>query len=304
MTVNSAGADGIPAQSENAGSQGSNQGSVSGASRHETAEGSAALARHVLMLGCGKMGGALLQRWSAATPFEFTAVSPSGSRTLPDPVTMVTSATELTRAHYDVLIIAVKPQMIREVLPSFIERLDEDGLLVSLAAGTSCESIGSLAMGRALIRIMPNLPVSIGRGMSALYAGEGVRAEHRQFVEALMGPTGELLWAESEDEFDRITAIAGSGPGYTFELLRCWAEAAERLGFTPTQARSLVLATVRGAVELAEERQLPLAELRAEVTSKKGTTEAGLNALNGDGELADRFERTLRAAYDRAIELR
>lgn len=263
-----------------------------------------AVVKHVLMLGCGKMGGALLQRWSAATPFLFTALSPSGSRRLPGPVTMVTSAAELDRAHYDAIVIAVKPQMIGDVLPSYIERLAADGLLISLAAGTSCERIAALAGGRALVRVMPNLPVSIGLGMSALYAGDGVTVDHRRFIEALMEPTGDLLWAESEDEFDRITAIAGSGPGYTFELLRCWAEAAEALGFTPAQARGLVLATVRGAVELAQERDLPLAELRAEVTSKKGTTEAGLNALNGDGEIGGRFARTLQAAYDRAVELR
>jgi pyrroline-5-carboxylate reductase len=278
--------------------------SATGSDAGSGPEAGTAMAQHVLMLGCGKMGGALLQRWSAATPFHFTALSPSGTRRLPDSVTMVTSADGLDRDLYDVIIIAVKPQMIREVLPAYIGRLAAGGLVVSLAAGTSCQSIAALAGGHALVRVMPNLPVSIGLGMSGLYAGDNVTAEHRRFIEVLMGPTGELLWAESEDELDRITAIAGSGPGYTFELLRCWAEAAEGLGFTPDQARGLVLATVRGAVELAQERDLPLAELRTEVTSRKGTTEAGLRALNEDGEMTRRFERTLQAAYDRAIELR
>ena len=301
MTVSPAGRDKAPLPANTATKDaGMPAGTAAG---REPEPGSVAV-RHVLMLGCGKMGGALLQRWSAATPFHFTALSPSGARRLPEPVTMVTSAAGLDRDHYDVIIIAVKPQMIDEVLPSYIGRLAADGLLVSLAAGTSCQRITALAGAHALVRVMPNLPVSIGLGMSALYAGDGVTANHRRFIEALMGSTGELLWAESEDEFDRITAIAGSGPGYTFELLRCWVEAAEALGFTPAQARSLVLATVRGAVELAQERDLPLAELRAEVTSKKGTTEAGLEALNGDGEIAVRFARTLQAAYDRAVELR
>jgi len=299
MTTSPAGTDKTPPRSDDSGA-----GAAQGAAAERDPEYRTAVVQHVLMLGCGKMGGALLQRWSAATPFLFTALSPSGNRHLPEPVTMVTSAAGLARALYDAIIIAVKPQMIDEVLPSYIDRLAPDGLLISLAAGTSCQRIATLAGRHALVRVMPNLPVSIGLGMSALYAGDGVTAEHRRFIEALMGPTGELLWAESEDEFDRITAVAGSGPGYTFELLRCWAEAAEALGFTPAQARTLVLATVRGAVELAQERDLPLAELRAEVTSRKGTTEAGLNALNGDGELTGRFTRTLQAAYDRAVELR
>lgn len=258
----------------------------------------------VLVLGCGRMGGALLQRWSAHTPFAFTAVSPSRQRRVPGGVALVASVDELDAEAFDVLVIAVKPQMIEEVVPGYLPCLRPGGAVVSLAAGTTCAAIARLAPRHGVIRVMPNLPVSIGRGVSAVHAPPATTAEHRRVVEALMAPTGRLLWTDTEDELDRITAIAGSGPGFAFELIRSWSDAAAELGFGERDARRWVLETLRGSIDFALERDQPPADLRDEVTSPKGTTAAGLAALNGDGELDTRLRRTLRATYERAVELR
>jgi pyrroline-5-carboxylate reductase len=119
-----------------------------------------------------------------------------------------------------------------------------------------------------------------------------------------MQPTGHLVWTATEDELDRVTAVAGSGPGYAFELMRCWATAAEKLGFEPETARELVLRTLRGAAAMALDDDRTPTQLRDAVTSPRGTTQAGLDALN-DGDVLDaHFERALRAAYARAVELR
>jgi len=260
--------------------------------------------RRVLVLGCGRMGGALLQRWSAHTPFAFTAVSPSGQRKLPRGVAMTASADELDPDAFDVLVIAVKPQMIDEVLPAYLPCLRSDGAVVSLAAGTTCAAISALAPRHSVIRVMPNLPVAIGRGVSAVHAPPGTGPAHRRMVEALMAPTGRMLWTDTEAELDRLTAIAGSGPGFAFELIRAWSDAARGLGFGEDDARRWVLETLRGSIDLALERDQPPGDLRDEVASPKGTTAAGLAALNGDGALDERLRRTLSATYERAVELR
>ncbi|MEE4277583.1 MAG: pyrroline-5-carboxylate reductase dimerization domain-containing protein [Halieaceae bacterium] len=273
--------------------------SASGASPSASARSA-----EVLMIGCGKMGGALLERWTGALTIPFTAVSPSGERRLPEGVAMVRAAEELDDRRFGALIIAVKPQMVAGVLPAYLPLLADDGVIISMAAGTSCAALRALAPEHPIIRIMPNLPVSIGRGVSGVYADGDTTPAHRGFTATLMAPTGRVVWVDSEDQLDRVTAIAGSGPGFAFETLRAWTAAAAGLGFDEQDARSWVLEVMRGAVELAIARGVDLAELRNEVTSLKGTTAAGLEALNGDAALDDRYRETLAAAYERAVELR
>ena len=112
------------------------------------------------------------------------------------------------------------------------------------------------------------------------------------------------MWLDDEDEIDRFTAVAGSGPGYVFELLRAYEEAAVEIGFDRETARELVLGTVAGTTEMAVRDERPLAELRGDVTSPNGTTQAGLDALRTDGTMERLLRETVRAAYDRAVELR
>jgi pyrroline-5-carboxylate reductase len=223
---------------------------------------------------------------------------------MPRGVDQVCGASELDGQRFDIVVVAVKPQMIAEVLPDYLSLLADDGVILSIAAGFSLKSLQVIVGQASVVRVMPNLPVSLGKGVSGLFADDQVAGKHRKLTEALMRPTGHLIWVASEDELDRVTAVAGSGPGYAFEIARCWAQAGEDLGFSRSQARELVLRTLEGAVELALNSDTPLDGLREQVTSKNGTTQAGLTALNGQSQLDGLLGTTVRAAYERAIELR
>ncbi|MFT6435067.1 MAG: pyrroline-5-carboxylate reductase [Candidatus Azotimanducaceae bacterium] len=257
----------------------------------------------VLMVGCGKMGGALLFRWLDQTQYTFTVVSPSG-REMPEGVATARAPEELQQAQFDLIVIAVKPQMIPEIMPAYNNFLAIDGCFLSIAAGFSTASILALVGEKPLVRVMPNMPVQIGKGVSAMYANQYATQQQRLTVETLMQSTGQQIWVEAEDDIDRLTAIVGSGPGYVFEIARCWMKAAQTLGFAEAEAKDMVLRTLAGSVELALESPASLSELRNNVTSKNGTTAAGLSALNPDAILDGLLKKTVEAAYARAVELR
>jgi pyrroline-5-carboxylate reductase len=249
------------------------------------------------------MGGALLKAWAANTDHEFTVADPA-KPDLPEGVTQVGSVEELGEQLFDYLIVALKPQLIDDVLPGYLPRLSPSGVISSIAAGYSAEKLAAHAPGRSVIRIMPNLPAVIGKGVSGLYAHGAISETASGDIEQLALCSGEIVWVDSEDMLDRLTAVAGSGPGYVFEMLRAYVQAAEDLGFSEKDAKNLVLGTVRGTLELALESDLSLEDLRKNVTSKGGTTAAGLNALNGKEEFSALIRDTLQAAYERAVELR
>ena len=256
-----------------------------------------------LMLGCGNMGGALLRRWADAAICDFDVVDPAAGFDHPR-VRLHRSPDTLPRGAYDLIILAIKPQLIRDVLPGYLGRLAPGGAIVSIAAGFSCGELKALSGGAPAIRIMPNMPAAYGVGMSGMFATRDVLPTIRQAVIALMDSTGRLIEVEEEDVIDQVTAVAGSGPGYVFEIARAFVEAAESLGLDRETARTLVLETMSGAVEMALQSGDDLADLRNAVTSKAGTTEAGLNALNGDGGLSERMKNVVQAAHARAVELR
>ena len=246
------------------------------------------------------MGGALLKAWAANTDHEFTVADPAKPE-LPEGVTQVGSVEELGEQMFDYLIVALKPQLIDDVLPAYLARLSPSGVISSIAAGYSAEKLAAHAPGRSVIRIMPNLPAMIGKGVSGLYAHGQVPVTASSCIEELALCSGEIVWVDNEDMLDRLTAV---GPGYVFEMLRAYVEAAEELGFSEEDAKSLVLGTVSGTLELARQSDLSLETLRTNVTSKGGTTAAGLDALNGNGEYSGLIRNTLQAAYQRATELR
>mgnify|MGYP003637328542 FL=1 len=249
------------------------------------------------------MGGALLKAWAANTAHKFTVADPA-KPDLPEGVSQVDSVEQLGDQIFDYLIVALKPQLIDQVLPEYLPRLSPDGVISSIAAGYSAEKLAGHAPGRSVIRIMPNLPALISKGVSGLYAHGEVPETASREIEELALCSGTIVWVDSEDMLDRLTAVAGSGPGYVFEMLRAYVEAAQELGFSEEDAKKLVLGTVRGTLELAQESDLSLKDLRNNVTSKGGTTAAGLDALNGTGKYSALIGETLQAAYERAVELR
>jgi len=268
----------------------------------------------IALIGYGKMGAALLSQWLAVAPARFPdhrfvvidpaiegcpVPEPSGSR-----VAFLAEPPPVEECAFDLVIVAVKPQMLDEVLPLYAQRIAKGGFVASIAAGCSIARLRSLAGGVPAVRIMPNLPAAIGAGVSGLCADLSVSEAQRGTVEGLMRAVGTVLWVQDEDRLDRLTAVAGSGPGYVFELARSYVEAARALGFDEGEARLLVLGTLQGTIAMARQSDMALEELRASVTSKGGTTAAGLSALNGDGSLDSLLRATLDAAYARAVELR
>lgn len=257
----------------------------------------------ILMVGCGNMGGAMLRRWLEAVPADYTAVNRTPS-VVPAGVRHAGSPQALEGERFDALVIAVKPQQIGELVPAYAPLLKDEGCFISIAAGYSVASMKRLLGARPVIRIMPNLPAQIGRGVNGIYADPDCRETHRALADRLARATGLAVWLDTEDEIDRITAVAGSGTGYVFEIARAYVAAAERMGFAPETARTLVLETLAGAVEMAQHSERSLEDLRNSVMSRKGTTEAGINALRRDGLLEQLLVETTEAAYARACELR
>lgn len=257
---------------------------------------------NILMVGCGKMGGALLSNWLASGDV-FTVTDPALEETPPGTV-LVRDTGDLAGRKFDVLIVSIKPQIIDKVIPSYATMLTDNGYVLSIAAGCSIERIKAVTNDAPVIRVMPNLPAAVGQGVSAIYASADTMGTHLSHTQMLMDLTGTHITVDDEDQIDRFTGIAGSGPGYVFEFARAFVEAAMDLGFDETSARSMVLGTMAGATEMARSADADLASLRNSVTSKGGTTAAGLDAFNGDGTISARLAATVEAAYNRALELK
>ncbi|MBL44351.1 MAG: pyrroline-5-carboxylate reductase [Sphingomonadaceae bacterium] len=249
------------------------------------------------------MGSALLSQWVKG-PEAITVVDPAGSD-VPDGVALIADRAEIADRKFDLIVAAVKPQLIDDILADYADMLAPGGYVLSIAAGYSAARLSRLMGDAPVIRTMPNLPAAIGRGVSGICAGPHAGDEHIAHAQDFMGRAGTTVTVDSEERLDRVTAVAGSGPGYVFEIARAYTEAAIAQGFDEEEARAMVLGTIGGAIAMASEPGAPsLEDLRNSVTSKGGTTAAGLNALNGDGGLSTRLHDTLKAAYDRAVELR
>ncbi len=256
------------------------------------------------------MGSSLLAQWSGMAgdnlpEHRFFVVDPAASAGVDtERVTFLSAPPPVADSAFDLVIVAVKPQVIDAVAPDYAPRLAQGGFVASIAAGYPIARLSALVGGVPVVRIMPNLPAAIGAGVSGLCAAPSASAAQRNAITALMEAAGTVVWVDDEDKLDRLTAVAGSGPGYVFEIARTYVAAAEALGFSTDEARQLVLGTMAGTIAMAQGSDESLETLRTSVTSKNGTTAAGLEALNGDDGLSTRMRATIDAAYRRAIELR
>ena len=257
----------------------------------------------LLMIGCGKMGSALLSRWATSTDQNITIINPSLVKA-PAGVKVTQTLEELSGQRFDFVVIAIKPQLIAHVLPAYQAFLKDNACVISIAAGYPVASLEKLIGERAIMRVMPNLPAQIGRGVSGLYANANCSDAQLTVAKQLTDAIGYTHMTDSEDELDRVTAVAGSGPGYAFEVARCWINSAINLGFSPKAAKALVLNTLGGSIELATKSESNVEELRNAVTSKNGTTQAGLDTLMKSSTLENLLESTVLSAYERAVTLR
>ena len=259
-------------------------------------------ARGLVLLGCGKMGSALLRGWLAGglPPGAVHVIEPQPSDWLRGTGAAVNARLPDSPA---VALVAVKPQMMGEALPAMAALGGGGTLVLSIAAGTPLSAFeAAFGVGTPVVRAMPNTPAAIGRGITAVVGNAAASEAHMALAEALLSTVGEVVCVGSEDQIDAVTGVSGSGPAYVFHLIEALAAAGEAEGLSPDLALRLARATVAGAGALAQETGTDPAQLRRDVTSPNGTTQAGLAVLMG--ELPDLVGRTVRAATARATELR
>jgi pyrroline-5-carboxylate reductase len=205
-------------------------------------------------------------------------------------------------ASAEAVILAVKPQNMREAA-SHLAQVAGDSLFVSIAAGIRIADLSRWLGGRdRVVRSMPNTPALVHAGITGLHATAAVGAADRATAERLLGAVGATLWFEKEGDLDAVVAVSGSGPAYVFYAIEALEEAARSLGLAPGASRSLALWTFVGATKLAIERGEEPAQLRAQVTSKGGTTERAVEVLDA-AEVKRHFIDAVRAACERSREL-
>lgn len=258
----------------------------------------------LILLGCGRMGSALLAGWleDGMAPGRVTVIEPTPSDWLTGLAGQGLVLNPGTVGTAEVAVLAVKPQMMGAAAPALAALGGGGTLVVSIAAGTPLSAFEAIfGTGTPVVRAMPNTPAAIGRGISALVgnaaAGEGDLAR----AEALMSAVGETVRLESESQMDAVTGLSGSGPAYVFHMIEAMAAAGEAEGLAPDLAMRLARATVCGAGALAERSEDSAERLRVNVTSPGGTTAAGLEVLMA--ELPDLMRRTVAAAAARGRAL-
>ncbi|MEZ5646394.1 MAG: pyrroline-5-carboxylate reductase [Burkholderiaceae bacterium] len=196
---------------------------------------------------------------------------------------------------------AVKPQTFKEAAQAASPHLGQ-ALHLSVAAGITSDSMSAWLGTQRIVRAMPNTPALVGLGMTGLFAREGIGEADRQQVETVIRTTGELVWVETEQDLDAVTALSGSGPAYVFYFLEAMRDAGTAMGLQPEVAYQLAVGTFVGASTLAQRASEPPQVLRERVTSKGGTTYAALMSMEASG-MKERFAQALEAARLRAAEL-
>ncbi len=259
----------------------------------------------IFLIGAGRMGGALLRGWLAAgIPASSLAVKEPQPSPEMAALLQANQIADKPSSAPDVLVVAVKPQIMAKVLDEIAEHAGPQTAVLSIAAGRTVASIARhFSPDTAIVRAMPNLPAEIGRGITAAFANPHVTAAQRDLCGKLLGAAGEVAWIDDESYLDAVTTVSGSGPAYVFYLTECLAQAAKDAGLPAEIAEKLARATVEGAGELLHRSPLPPAKLRENVTSPGGTTAAGLSVLMRESGLPDLMRETVAAAARRSREL-
>ncbi len=257
----------------------------------------------LLLVGCGKMGGAMLAGWRERGLSEVIVVdpnlpeAPAGTRLVRDPSAIPPAFSPAA------VVLATKPQEAPASLPQYA-RFAGTSVFVSVMAGKTVASMRTLlGDGAAVVRAMPNTPAAVRQGFSVAYASTGTTTVQRALADTLLGSTGEVAWVEEEGLLDPVTAVSGGGPAYVFLLVEVLEAAAREQGIPPDLARRMARATVAGSGALLAASPEDAAVLRRNVTSPKGTTERALAVLMEEGAWPALMSRAIAAATARSREL-
>ena len=265
--------------------------------------------KSLVLVGAGKMGSAMLEGWIASglVGSAVTIIDPLPSAELSaycGALGITINTDWATIKPPDVLVLGIKPQMLDAAAPTLAPLAGEGTLVLSILAGKTIANLKlRLPKARAFVRAMPNLPASVGRGISGAVANSEVTAHQKGIADTLLKGVGRVEWVDREALIDAVTGVSGSGPAYVFYLVECLAKAGEAEGLPPDLALRLARATIEGAGELLFKSPLSAATLRQNVTSPGGTTAAGLQILMADSGLEPLIAGTVRAARRRAAEL-
>ena len=273
------------------------------------------MAQRFFILGCGKMGVALLAGWLTGdtdNSRDFIIIDPYFEKKGAfdnEHVYAFSSIKEAVGAGHDkpdVMLLSVKPQMMAEALADSHLLSCSDTCFISIAAGLSIAGIEALLPSidkAAIIRSMPNTPAAIGKGMTALIGNQHASQAQLDMAMSLMQVSGLVICLDDESEMDAVTALSGSGPAYIFLMAEAMTKAGQALGLSEDKAQILAMQTIYGAANLLNESDESASALRENVTSKGGTTAAALSVLMADDGLAQLMEKALSAAHARSIEL-
>ena len=260
--------------------------------------------RGLVLLGCGKMGSAMLAGWleGGLPASSVWVLDPYPSDWLKGTGVAINAGLPESPA---IVLIAVKPQMMGDALPSLKALGNGDTLFISVAAGISCASCEAMLGDKTpIVRAMPNTPAAIGRGITALIGNSQSGAQHIDMAEALLSAIGQTVRLQSEDQMDAVTGVSGSGPAYVFHMIETLAAAGEAQGLPADLAMQLAKATVAGAGALAEAADESPEQLRINVTSPNGTTQAALEVLmDKETGFPNLLTRAVAAAANRSKEL-
>ena len=252
----------------------------------------------IWLIGCGNMAGAMLSRWLATglDPARVTVIDPAAARS---DVRVLRAVPDEPAP--DMLMLGVKPQTLGDVAPR-LQDATLGALLVAILAGTTTTTLAATFQGaRAVLRVMPNLPVAIGKGVVGLHGD--LSPEDKATASALMAPLGLVEWIADEAHFDAVTALSGSGPAFVYRFIDALSQGGAAMGLPADQAARLALATVEGAGLLAAGSDVSPVDLADRVASKGGSTRMGLDVLDHDNALVQLAAAALKAAEARNREL-
>jgi pyrroline-5-carboxylate reductase len=263
----------------------------------------------LVLVGAGKMGGAMLEGWlkAGADPKKIVALDPGPP---PEVLALLTkhgirhnpTVEGITDA--EVVLVAVKPQVMDDVLaPLHVLAKSEPAILSVVAGKTIAKLAEHFGADASIIRTMPNTPAAVGRGITAMVGNAHVTPSQLALAEQLLSTIGEVVRVDTEEQIDWVTGVSGSGPAYVFFLTECLAAAGESLGLAPKLAEQLARATVAGSGELMRQSGIDAATLRQNVTSPKGTTYEALQVLMADDGLKPLMQKAVAAAARRSKEL-
>lgn len=261
----------------------------------------------LLLVGCGKMGRSLLERWKRS-PFipHFHVIEPNHAEQNESLVTWHKSLASLPENYApNVVVFAVKPQELESILPEYRERFaDVQPIYLSIAAGKTLPFYTRhLGEHAHVVRAMPNTPAMVGQGMTVLCAVATLPASEKKIATELMSTVGKTEWLNDESLMDAVTAISGCGPAYAFLFLESLVNAGVRMGLPEGMAKNLAVQTVAGSIALSAHSGKSFEQLRIQVASPGGATEAALRILMGENGLSHIIESAAKAAEARSSEL-